>query len=145
MRHPVDMCFRIVLENARETIHIDPSIQPLFRSFTTARRLLSRTVGRARRSLVPIAVICFLLVVAYSPAQGQSPVVLQGMVSDRSTGSPIAGVKVLPDGFGTPAIATTDANGNYSVTAQQLNNNASGTLYFQGSGYYGKAVITPST
>jgi hypothetical protein len=30
----------------------------------------------------------------------------------------------------------TDANGNYSLTAQQVNNNASGSLYFQLSGYF---------
>jgi trimeric autotransporter adhesin len=118
---------------SHSVIHIDPSIYLHLRSLKTTRPPLIGSVGRAWRSLLPVAVICFLLPFAYSPARGQSPVALQGTVSDRSTGSPIAGVQVLL--FGS-LVTTSDANGNYSVSAQQLNNNATGALTFQGAGYY---------
>ena len=64
---------------------------------------------------------------------------MQGTLTDRTSGLPIAGVVVksgsCPYYFCSP-LATTDANGQYSVTAAQLNNATSGALYFIGQGYY---------
>jgi hypothetical protein len=72
----------------------------------------------------------------------QSGTILYGIVADRTTGQPIAGTRIFTSSSGNPSpVATSDANGNYSLTAAELNNNATGSLYFQASGYY---VNTPS-
>src|SRR5437763_1541946 len=86
-----------------------------------------------------LAAIIILVTISTARLSAQSPTVLQGTVSDRNTGAPLAGVAILlsPQSGGT----RTDANGNYSLTAQQVNNSASGNLYFQLAGYF--AAVTP--
>ena len=77
----------------------------------------------------------FLLVVACAGISvGQ--VVLQGTVTDRNT------LVALPGAFVTScpdpkcSLTTADANGQYSLTAGQLNNATSGYLYISSHGYF---------
>jgi hypothetical protein len=75
--------------------------------------------------------------------------VLQGTVTDRNTGQPISGTGIfLCTSCG--AMTTTDANGQYSLTAAQLGNRQSATLLFQAQGYFVAQVsytitTTPTT
>ncbi|HEY6388277.1 MAG TPA: Ig-like domain repeat protein [Candidatus Acidoferrum sp.] len=78
-----------------------------------------------------------------------SGVAVQGTITDRSTGQPIAGVGIQICA-GCPSVATTDASGSYSLAPSQINNNASGFLYFQAIGYYVNSMsyaitATPTT
>jgi hypothetical protein len=62
---------------------------------------------------------------------------LYGVVTDRSTNQPIAGVKVYVNcGQNSCFQTTTDGNGVYSLTGAQVGNQTSAFLYFQGTGYY---------
>jgi hypothetical protein len=80
--------------------------------------------------------ISMLVMLSAAPLSAQGAA-LQGTVTDRNTGAPLASVAVLLCG-GCPVgpLAITDANGNYAVTAQQLGNSATGSLYFQRAGYF---------
>src|SRR5438270_13891211 len=77
-----------------------------------------------------VFVVAFFFIVLAAPAAGQA---LQGTVTDRNTGQPIAGATLLDGGCGQTA---TDANGNYSLTAQRLCNNGSGFFQIIATGYY---------
>ena len=71
------------------------------------------------RSLLRVSVLCATLlttVVAYA----QTASVLQGTVTDRNTGAPLAGASVSRCGS-----TVTDGNGNYALTAQDLCNQGS--------------------
>jgi hypothetical protein len=59
-------------------------------------------------------------------------VILQGTVTDRTMALPLAGVSVS----GGCGATLTDANGNYSLNAQSLCNNAFGGVSFQAIGYF---------
>src|SRR5690349_3143744 len=87
----------------------------------------------ARRLLTTIDLLALIFVLYSSSAFAQT--VLQGTIRDSSTNAPIVGVKL---GFcntcGT--LTLTDANGQYSLTANQLNNNSSGSLLLQAVGYF---------
>src|ERR1039458_6988860 len=85
----------------------------------------------ARQFLYLAAFIIASISLGAGTARAQA--VLQGTVTDRNTGNPIAGVAV--SNGGNP-LATTDANGMYSLTAAELNKSASGVIYFQSMGYY---------
>lgn len=62
------------------------------------------------------------------------PIILQGTVTDRANGIPIANVGVLTSPTNVP-ITTTDANGSYFIAASQLSQ-GTGTLFYQSAGYY---------
>ena len=59
--------------------------------------------------------------------------VLQGTVTDRNTGAPIAGVSVSRTGS-VCGQTMTDGNGNYSLTAQDLCDQPTGAVRFTGDG-----------
>jgi Bacterial Ig domain/Divergent InlB B-repeat domain len=61
-------------------------------------------------------------------------VILEGTVTDRGTGQPIAGAKIDVYG-GTLATVHTDANGHYSITGNQYAH-TSGQVWVSAAGYY---------
>ena len=63
-------------------------------------------------------------------------VVLEGRVTDRSTGAPLVGVVVQ----GPCASGLSDGAGAYSMTAQALCSNSTGGLTLRAAGYYGNNV-----
>jgi hypothetical protein len=93
-------------------------------------------IKRKRAGLLLLALLFCGFLTQYANAQ----TVLQCTVTDRNTGDLVAGVSVFalcsnPTYCGAPK-TTTDANGNYSLAGQQISNQSSGYLDFQG------AVIT---
>lgn len=60
--------------------------------------------------------------------------VLQGQVTNRETGVPISGVAVKPHPS-SPALATTDSNGMYSIQSDQVSS-VNLQLYFVKAGYF---------
>jgi hypothetical protein len=60
-------------------------------------------------------------------------IVLQGTVTDRTTGGALAGIAVNLFGCGE---TITDGNGRYSLNAQQLCDATHGSLHVAGAGYY---------
>src|SRR6266508_2625040 len=70
-------------------------------------------------------------------------VVLQGTVTDRATGQPLAGAKVyLHSSTNTSVAATTDASGMYTLDSIRISN-TSGPITFQVTGHY--AISTSYT
>ena len=67
---------------------------------------------------------------------GASGVVLQGMVTDRDSGTPLVNASIYSCPAFCRPLTTTDGNGNYSLMAAQINNGTTGTLYFQSAGYF---------
>jgi hypothetical protein len=84
------------------------------------------------RSLLPTFVLCASLFLTTAATHGQTSIVLQGTVTDRNTGVVIVGASVLASCGST----FTDANGSYSLNAEQLCHNASGVVRFQATGYF---------
>ncbi len=62
------------------------------------------------------------------------PILIQGTVTDRATGLPIANAGVLTSQTAIP-ITTTDANGSYFIATSQLSQ-GTGTLFYQAAGYF---------
>jgi streptogramin lyase len=63
------------------------------------------------------------------------------MVTDRTTGAPIANASIFssnicPAYYYCSPLTTTDGNGNYSLTAAQINNLGTGTVFVQVAGYF---------
>jgi Bacterial Ig-like domain (group 3)/Divergent InlB B-repeat domain len=91
----------------------------------------------ARRSVARIAMTvlfgCLLFGGAAREASAQT--VLQGTVGDRSTGLPLVGVQIKACSS-CDLLTMTDGNGQYSLTATQLGNSATGTLLLQKPGYF---------
>ena len=89
--------------------------------------------------------LCITAGLTCAPARAQDAPAVQGTVTDRTTGLPIANASVYWAGYdpygGNSPIATTDANGNYSLTAEQIYNSATGVLGFQAAGYYIPAAV----
>ncbi len=99
----------------------------------------SRDLKRLRFLVIAL---CIQACLTFAPARAQDAPAIQGTVTDRTTGLPISNVAVYGGctwgnliRLCTP-VTTTDGNGNYSITAAQLNNTGSGTLYFQAAQYY---------
>ena len=71
--------------------------------------------------------------------------VIQGTVTDRASGLPLAGVSVnyllnpYTGGAGS-TVATTDASGRYSISGPQINDQTSGTISFTLPGYFAGSV-----
>jgi hypothetical protein len=65
---------------------------------------------------------------------------IAGQVTDRTTRLPLSHVAIGTSACfsqsGCAPAGFTDANGNYAITAAELNGMGAGTLYFQGTGYY---------
>ena len=66
-------------------------------------------------------------------------VILQGTLTDRTTGLPIVGAKVMLCCNGSVTV-NTDGNGGYSFTGQQWPFTGGFKLFIQGHGYYGDQV-----
>jgi hypothetical protein len=78
-----------------------------------------------------VAALLCALAVLVTAETSHAASILQGTVTDRSTGAPLAGVTV-----GRCGLTVSDGNGNYSLTAQDLCNEGSGTVIFQQTGYF---------
>jgi hypothetical protein len=70
---------------------------------------------------------------------------IQGTVTDRTSGLPLAGVSVYYltnpySGGAGPIVSATDVNGKYSISGSQINGQTSGTISFILPGYYASAV-----
>ena len=103
---------------------------------------LLRGIGRLMGRLPSLAGAFLMLALALpGAAQAQAPQLLvQGTLTDRTNNQPIVGVAIRSSSCPYTAycspLATTDANGQYTVTAAQLGNAQTGTLYFDGQGYF---------
>ena len=76
----------------------------------------SRTSLRSLLDAVPVAALFGALLLAVPTlAQGQDPGVIQGQVLDAETGDPLSGANIRV--VGTPRGTTTDAEGQYRLTA----------------------------
>jgi YVTN family beta-propeller protein len=85
----------------------------------------------AARRVLQVVIYAAVLILASLAAFAQT--VLQGTVTDRSTGQAIMGARVRGRcGSGT----ITDATGQYSLTAQQVCSSATGNIIVQATGYY---------
>ncbi len=93
-----------------------------------------------RSKLCTALVLVVVALTRAGAAWAQSTPTLQGTVTDSSTGLPLAGVAISTSNcLGQPycvPMTVTDVNGNYTVTATELNGQGEGTLYFQDTGYY---------
>ena len=67
--------------------------------------------------------------VSLVPASGM---VLEGVVTDRSTGNPVAGVSVFSSNSPSVLLTTTDGSGSYSLTGQQIGDRAAGRCISSG-------------
>jgi len=67
-----------------------------------------------------------------SRVAAQDQVLIQGTVTDRTTGAPIQGVSVSPGG---PSVLT-DSNGNYSLTGVQVTQETGGISFSGAKGYF---------
>jgi ASPIC and UnbV/FG-GAP-like repeat len=76
---------------------------------------------------------------SFGPAIAADPIAIQGTLTDRATGVPIANARVLSNATAAP-LTSTDANGSYWVTVSQLSGQSRGILYFQTPGYYVSTV-----
>jgi hypothetical protein len=103
-------------------------------------------VGKSARASAATALVRSALLVAAgmlvmlsaAPLFAQNTAVLQGTVTDRNTGTLLAGVRILSSPNGS-ALTTTDANGGYSLTLEQLHPcgcQQSGILYLQLAHYF---------
>jgi len=82
-----------------------------------------------------------LLVLAPRALHAQSTPLVQGVVTDSSTGQPLDGVSVancpLYQSCGSSSVwATTDSSGAYTLTGTQIGSQTQGTLYFYKVGYF---------
>ena len=100
----------------------------------------------------PCAALLALLVCSVAltvPAYAADPIVVQGTLTDRASGEPIANANVLTDPTG-PAATTTDGNGSYFLAASQINSQGIGILFYQATGYFVATAsydvsVTPAT
>ncbi len=91
-------------------------------------KMHSRSNQKRNRMVVYILAVFLSIFSALIPQEGHTQeVVLQGVVTDRSTGLPIAGVRVRS--------AVTDASGFYSLTGNQIGS-VSGNLLFEADGFF---------
>ena len=93
--------------------------------------------ARGGRQTALALLACALL--SSGPAIADDPIAIQGTLTDRVTGVPIANAGVLTTATGAPLTAS-DANGSYWLTVSELNGNGRGILYFQTRGYYVSTV-----
>jgi hypothetical protein len=93
---------------------------------------MKRLAQLLTRLAVSLVVMFLISDVLYSQTSG---VVLRGRVTDLDTGAALVGIEVRACG-----VVVTDGNGDYSMTAQDLCNEASGDLTFDRpeGGYYRK-------
>jgi hypothetical protein len=108
------------------------------RAFATRPLISTRLVRNSGQPIAAVALILLWGAIALPAAHAQTTAVLQGVITDRNTSLPLANVSVYNASNGVP-LATTDANGSYSLTAAQLGNASSGTLYFQLATYFAVA------
>ncbi|HSZ63619.1 MAG TPA: carboxypeptidase regulatory-like domain-containing protein, partial [Terriglobales bacterium] len=89
-------------------------------------------MSRIRQNIVALALVGFSLLFPLARLTAQDQVLIQGTVTDRTSGAPIQGVSVQAGG---PSVLT-DANGNYSLTGLQVTQET-GNIYFSGAkGYF---------
>jgi len=92
---------------------------------------------KTKRSVLMTQLLMLLLLVfaTSSSAQTQSNVLLQGRITDRSTGLPIVGAKVTLYSWQLVTVQT-DGNGMYSITTQQFSSTGTAGFGVTAPGYF---------
>lgn len=96
-----------------------------------------KPAAQGSRHTVFALLTCALL--SAGRASADDPIVLQGNLTDRATGTPLANASVLNSANGG-SLTATNADGSYWLTLSELSGQNTGILYFRTSGYFVSTV-----